>query len=184
MASSGSSGGRQGLIFRQRFGRINLQAISTCSLGQIIQEGKVEILQRLLDEVTFSEFTGDDVSAHSVESIAKLVNVMQLIIEYLLQTQEAQMKVMKSRNEQIKSLKKEKIALERTQLAAKEEAKAAHRQLKILKDALIKTQELVKYPDPYAYLNLAEPRIVSDPVQQVNRSIEQVRLIKLDTIVS
>lgn len=70
--------------FRQRVGKLDWKLISSINLEDIILNMKISELQGVLDEVTFCDFSAVDVKGNTVDSISKLVQLMQLICEYLL----------------------------------------------------------------------------------------------------
>jgi hypothetical protein len=153
------------ILFRHRVGKVNWNSLTTCSVRSIIEKNNVRQLQKLLDNVTFSEFSSDDVKSQSVDSVAKLVNMMQLIIEYQLQCQDTQMNVLKAKIAEMKAVKKEKSALERERTSLLEDRRVYQRQLKLLRQSLTKAQEMIKYPENIQSMILgAQARVVYDPL--------------------
>jgi len=153
------------VIFRQRVGKLNWQQLSTCSLRAVVEKRSIDQLQKVLDNLTFSEFSADDVKSQSAESISKLVNTMQLIIEYQLQCQDVQMNVLKAKNEEMKELKKEKIKLETERVSLHEDRRIYQRQLKLLRQSLSKAQDMIKYPENIQSMILGSTaRVVFDPL--------------------
>lgn len=124
--------------FRQRIGKLDWKAVSSVSVEDIVLNLKISELQSVLDEVTFCDFSAIDVKTNTVESITKLVQLMQLISEYLLHCQEAQFKIMKELNAKGSKLKSnyEKLKLENVSL--KEDCKIYQRQLAMLRKTLSK----------------------------------------------
>ena len=162
------------LRFRQRSGNINWHALSSCDLNKIFK-GNVEQLQKVLDNLTFSEFSSIDVKAQSIENVSKLVNIMQLIIEYLLYSQERSFRNLKSKLSEIKALKKENSNLEKTTAFYKEDRKTYQRQLNFLRKSLSKAQEMVKYPEDIIFASPEKgSRIVFDPKEKWNKENIQV----------
>ena len=61
--------------FRQRVGAINFHAVTSVSLQKVITSNDIGELQKLLDTVTFSNFTEDDCKGQSIGAVTKLVHV-------------------------------------------------------------------------------------------------------------
>ena len=122
--------------YRQRVGNIDWRAITSVKTEEIALSADPTPLQKVLDIVTFCEFRPDDVKNNSIESVSKLVNILQFISEYLLHCQEAQYKAIRDiqtkstkNKEQIEKIKKENLAL-------KEDRKIYQRQLAMLRKSL------------------------------------------------
>ena len=124
--------------FRQRIGKLDWKSVSAVNTEDIVLNLKISELQSILDEVTFCEFSAIDVKTNTVDSITKLVHLMQLISEYLLHCQEAQFKIIKELNAKGSKLKSnyEKLKLENVSL--KEDCKIYQRQLAMLRKTLSK----------------------------------------------
>lgn len=154
------------ISFRQRVGKLNWHSLASCSLRSIVEKKNIGQLQKVLDNITFSEFNSDDVKSQSVESVSKLVNVMQYIIEYQLQCQDAQMKVLKLKSEEVKELKKEKMKLENERVSLHEDRRIYQRQLKLMRQSLTRAQDMIKYPENIQSMIFgAKARVVFDPLQ-------------------
>jgi zinc finger protein DZIP1 len=167
--NSPKADGRKGLLsFRQRMGVLDWNTLSSCSMKTIIEKRDVDQLQRVLDNVTFSEFSEIDVKSQTAGAMSKLVNIMQLIIEYLLHCQEAQMKVMKADKVSIKALKKEKVTFEKEKEYYKEDTKIYQKQLQLLRQSLTKAQDMIKYPESMLSVPLqgVSTRIIFDPFEK------------------
>jgi hypothetical protein len=122
--------------FRQRAGLVDWRAITSVKADDIIVKADTKQLQNVLDVVTFCEFRPDDVRNNSIESVCKMVNILQLISEYLLHCQEAQFKAIRDlqskcsdNKESISKMKKEIVSL-------KEDRKIYQRQLAMLRKSL------------------------------------------------
>lgn len=129
--------------FRYRNGRMNLKALSSLDIDFITRTGSTEELQKVLDTVTFSYYQADDVKASSCETTAKVVNVMQLLVEYLLYCQEQQYQVINGYRNKIIEYKKCNEKLSVTNKALKEDTAIYQRQITTLKQNLIKYQRLL-----------------------------------------
>ena len=79
--------------FRARCGKLNWRVVSSIDLNDIIDNtntytanstDSISELQLALDNVTFCEFNNDDVRNNSIENVAKLVKLMQLMIGNIL----------------------------------------------------------------------------------------------------
>ena len=129
--------------FRYRNGRMNLKALSSLDMDCIMREGGTEELQSVLDTVTFSYYQADDVKSSSCETTAKVVNIMQLLVEYLLHCQEQQYQVINGYRNKILDYKRCNEKLSLTNKALKEDTAIYQRQITTLKQNLIKYQRLL-----------------------------------------
>jgi chemotaxis protein histidine kinase CheA len=122
--------------FRQRTGNIDWRAVTSVKVEDVILKGNPGPLQQVLDAVTFAEFRPDDVKNNSIESVYKLVNILQLIVEYLLHCQEAQFKVMRGMEGKIAVGKDQMSKMKKEVLSLKEDRKIYQRQLAMLRKSL------------------------------------------------
>ncbi len=129
--------------FRYRNGRMNLKALSSLDMDYIMRTGGTEELQSVLDTVTFSYYQAEDVKSSSCETTAKVVNIMQLLVEYLLYCQEQQYQVINGYRNKILDYKKCNEKLSVTNKALKEDTAIYQRQITSLKQNLIKYQRLL-----------------------------------------
>lgn len=122
--------------FRQRAGRLDWRQISSVEVEDIILNLKVDELQKLLDTVTFSEIDRVEVKTSKIDDVTKLLQLMQLIIEYLLHHQENQFSVVHNQNKRIHHLTSKTEAYQRKLEAMKEDVRTYQRQLHILRKSL------------------------------------------------
>lgn len=125
------------LHFRQRAGRFDWRQISSVNVEDVVVHWKVEELQAILDHVTFSEFLPADVRNNTIESVSKLVQIMQLIIEYLLNHQEVQLKQARDLTKKYRHTKDERDKAHKSNLSLTEEIKTYQRQLYVLRKSLM-----------------------------------------------
>lgn len=170
---------KEGLTFRQRVGKINWNALSSCNLRKIVENKYIDHLQKVLDNVTFSEFTEADVRSQSVETISKLVNVMQLIIEYLLCYQEVQIKTIKSNKELITVLKKDKTALVKERAFYSEDTTIYNKQLRLLRNALKTVTDMIKYPEDVVKGTKTSSRIIFDPLEAMQAKTDSPKSVTI-----
>ncbi len=159
--------------FRQRAGPVDWKSVTSVKTEDIVSKADTKQLQTVLDSATFCEFRPDDVRNNSIESVAKLVNILQFISEYLLYCQEVQFKVireMQSKNdnnvEHISKLKKENLAL-------KEDRKIYQRQLAMLRKSLGPDYFL---NNPSASLKELRPPVVTNLLQKPETKEPEHRL--------
>lgn len=126
----------QTFAFRQRIGQVNWKQISSINIEDIIQNLKVNELQALLDNVTFSEITLQDLKQNSIQSIQLLLHINQLIIEYLLFHQEEQYATIHSLQRKVAHLKTQRDSFQQQTITYQEDIKTYKRQLHILRKAL------------------------------------------------
>lgn len=135
---------KSSIAFRHRVGRMDWKMVSSMDVDDIIEHGDISELQSALDSITFCEFKSSDVRNNSIDSVAKLVQVMQLIIEYLLHCQENQYKLVEAlhkKNSKVKSSLKNSINENNT---LKEDVKIYQRQLTIMRHSLTKAQDMLR----------------------------------------
>jgi hypothetical protein len=122
--------------FRQRAGRLDWRRVSSIDVEDVVLNLKVEELQVLLDTVTFSEFDALEVKSNTIEHITKLVNLMQLIIEYLLHHQEHQFHLVRKQTKKIEHLIDKNDTYQRRLETFKEDVRTYQRQLHILRKSI------------------------------------------------
>jgi hypothetical protein len=122
--------------FRQRVGRIDWKVISSCDTEEIVSRNKVADLQALLDILTFSEFDPIEVKTNTIDNVAKLVQLMQYTIEYLLYFQECQFTKIKDQNKKVGKLSEKNQILQQRLQTMKEDIRTYQRQLHILRKSI------------------------------------------------
>lgn len=122
--------------FRQRAGNVDWKAVTSVQVEEVVLKGDPGPLQHVLDVVTFSEFRSVDVKNNSIESVYKLVNILQLIVEYLLHCQEAQFKVIRDLEGKLVIGKEHASKMKKEILSLKEDRKIYQRQLAMLRKSL------------------------------------------------
>lgn len=159
--------------FRQRAGHVDWKSVTSVKIEDIVSKADTKQLQTVLDSATFCEFRPDDVRNNSIESVTKLVNILQFISEYLLHCQEVQFKVIREMQlkndnnvEYISKLKKENLAL-------KEDRKIYQRQLAMLRKSLGPDYFL---NNPSASLKELRPPVVSHLLQKPEAKEPEHRL--------
>lgn len=129
--------------FRKRSGQLKLKSITSLDIDSLIYYGRIDQLQNLLDNVTFSQFKSDDVKSNTSETTAKVVEILQLLVEYLLHCQEKQCETIKDSSVKTSYLKKKNGQQETMISAMKEDTKIYQRQLATLRESLAKCQGLL-----------------------------------------
>ena len=120
-------------------GKLDWKLISSVSLDDIIQKSNISDLQSLLDPITFCEIGSIDIKSNTVESIAKLTHIMQLITEYLLHCQEIQYKTMRDLNTKLTKFKSQCDKYRKENISLREDVKIYQRQLTLLRQSIGKT---------------------------------------------
>jgi septal ring factor EnvC (AmiA/AmiB activator) len=110
--------------------------VSSVDLFAIIDDLRVDELQGALDAVTFSEFTPSDVKRSSIESTTKLVHLMQLMIEYLLYCQEAELQLIHELRDELADWKRANKDLRKENVGLKEDISIYKRQMAALNKSL------------------------------------------------
>jgi hypothetical protein len=132
--------------FRQRAGKLNWKMVSAVNVDNVIENSDTVELQSVIDIITFSEFMPADVKANTVESTSKLVNIMQLVIEYLLYCQESQYRLVQIQQEKNATLKQKLSVYKRELAVVEEDNKIYQRQLSLLRKSLTKSQNYIGQP--------------------------------------
>jgi hypothetical protein len=107
--------GPAAFYFRQRYGSLDWRKISKVNVDDLVREVDLPVLQGLLDDVTFSRITEEELpKTGSDELSVRLIRICQLIIEYQLHCQEAQeaglrslVKQLQHANASVESLREE-----------------------------------------------------------------------------
>ena len=73
--------------FQQRFGSVDLRALSRIDLSDVINTVDVQVLQSIMTNVTFSEVRERDLHLFSDHAMVKLIKVLQFSVEYLMNVQ-------------------------------------------------------------------------------------------------
>lgn len=123
-------------MFRQRAGHVNwkrLTSVNVDSLLSDIDDDAIAELNGCMDNLTFARFTIKDVENNSCDAIVKLVQLMQLIIEYLLCSQESQAKLLVDSVNKNKTTKKRINSLIKEADALREDVKIYKKQLSLIK---------------------------------------------------
>jgi hypothetical protein len=173
--------------FRQRAGLVDWRAITSVKADDIIVKADTKQLQNVLDVVTFCEFRPDDVKNNSIESVCKMVNILQLISEYLLHCQEAQFKAIRDLQSKCTGNKEAMSKMKKEILSLKEDRKIYQRQLAMLRkslgpDNLIGDRAVIlpapKVTNLYEGQHTAEQRSAALEQQQLNAHAIDAEVIK------
>ena len=146
--------------FRQRAGRIEWNNISKIDIDDVIGNGRLGDLQSILDNVTFSEITLNDIGRdQGPGSVLKLVQSMQLMLEYVLQGQEFQAGLVTKMHSKYGPLKKKVSRLETENVFLKEDIKVYKRQLAGLRSRLQAEGKDTDLPSDYGVEDAPESPI-------------------------
>ena len=75
--------------FQQRRGRLDLKRISRINVERVIEDVDIDTLQSVLESIAFADLNVDDLAHYADDHFVKLFRLSQLIIEYLLNVQNA-----------------------------------------------------------------------------------------------
>ena len=73
--------------FQQRYGAIDLRALSRIDLLDVVEAVDVQVLQGIMTNVTFSNVRERDLPLFSDHAMVKLIKVLQFSVEYLMNVQ-------------------------------------------------------------------------------------------------
>ena len=82
------STGRKGFFFQQRRGHLNLRSLASVDLDRLIREVDVDVLQLHIENLAFCNLREEDLRYLSDPQVIKMFKISQLIIEYLLFSQD------------------------------------------------------------------------------------------------
>lgn len=122
--------------FRQRAGSINWNALSSVDIEDVIGKVKVEELQEVLDNITFSTVGTSDIRNCSSDTMTKLVHIFQFTVEYLLHCQEKQNAIIHKIHDRNANLKAVNQKLTQQSEALREDRRIYQRQLSVLKSTV------------------------------------------------
>lgn len=136
------------MMFRQRAGRVNWKRLTSLDYDRLLQDPDGETVGELnscLDNLTFSLFSVKDVEGNSCEAVVLFARVMQLLVEYLLCSQEAQAKVLVETAARAKQLRRRNHGLIREMESMREDVKVYKRQLALLKSRGLDLDQSKRY---------------------------------------
>jgi len=134
---------RSNFRFRTRNGRLNLKRITAVDIDRIREKAEINEIQSLLDNLTFSSYTADDVKSNTCETSSKIVSMLQLTVEYLLYSQESQCEVVSEVVNKNKELKLKNKQLKSSVLALQQDVGIYQSQLYSLKRSLSAAHDLL-----------------------------------------
>ena len=124
------------MMFRQRAGRVNWKRLTSLDYDALLHDRDGETVGELnacIDNLTFALFTARDVEGNSCEAVVLFARVMQLIVEYLLCSQEKQAKTLVETVSRNKQMKRRNHATVRELESMREETKVYKKQLAMLR---------------------------------------------------
>ena len=80
--------GSNGFFFQQRRGHLNLRALANINLDKLVREVDIDLLQSHIENITFCNLREEDLRYFTDPQIVKLFRVSQLMLEYLLYSQD------------------------------------------------------------------------------------------------
>ncbi|KAL3782432.1 hypothetical protein HJC23_006005 [Cyclotella cryptica] len=122
---------------RHREDKIDLRRISKVDIDKVIKDVDLEVLQSLLENITFAEITEDDFDLYSNDCFVKLFQINQLTLEYLLDVQDTLSANLNGLARKYASKKREVENLSKN--LARQDAEVA-----TLRDELHRTREIMK----------------------------------------
>ena len=79
----------RGFHFSQRQGTLDVKSIRLIDLDRVVRETDVDVLQMNIENIAFSHLREDDVRRMSDPDVMKLFRISQLMLEYLLYSQDS-----------------------------------------------------------------------------------------------
>lgn len=149
--------------FKSRVSKINWRLISSIDLDSIISQTKIESLQNIIDEVTFTDIDREDIQCVDNENIIKLTTLLQLLIEYLLHCQESQFKIVQTLSQKNKMLRSKEQESRQLYLQTKEISDSYRKQVEFMKSTLVAPDREAIWDRQYSQTNNA-----NDSIQLIN----------------
>lgn len=122
--------------FRQRVGDVNWRAVSSVDVERIVDDNKIEELQSIIDDVTFCDVKSSDIKGNTIHSTKKLVQLMQLMLEYLLYCQESQLQLVRELQKKNNNMKYQNKVMSQKNESAKEDIRIYRRQIAMMKESI------------------------------------------------
>lgn len=130
--------------FKTRHGKLNLKRITSVDIDRVRERAEINEIQNLLDNLTFSNFTTDDVKSNTCETSSKVVSLLQLTVEYLLYSQEKQCEIVNEVVKRNKELKLKNKQQSNTILALQQDVGIYQNQVYTLKKSLFAAHDLLR----------------------------------------
>lgn len=80
--------GPDGFFFQQRRGHLNLRSVASLNLDKLVREVDIDLLQIHIENITFCNLREEDLRYLTDPQIVKLFRIAQLMLEYLLYSQD------------------------------------------------------------------------------------------------
>jgi hypothetical protein len=80
--------GSDGFFFQQRRGHLNLRSVASLNLDKLVREVDIDLLQIHIENITFCNLREEDLRYLTDPQIVKLFRISQLMLEYLLYSQD------------------------------------------------------------------------------------------------
>lgn len=154
--------------FRYKTGRLNWNIIKSINIDKIVQGNDTSLLQSVLDEITFSDISESDIQNVPSEYSCKLINLLQLTIEYLLICQEDQYSKLYTSSKKSKEMKNSIKQLQRENIGMKEDCKMYQKQIEMMRASLIKLQsgQFVDNSSNASLIHSLNPEIVQEMLEK------------------
>lgn len=136
--------GSKGFFFQQRRGHLDLRGISNIDLEKVVREVDVDTLQLYIENITFCNLREEDLRYLTDPQVIKMFKMSQLIIEYLLYSQDLFVANLGELSKKYVA-KKKSLAKKRRELAELEEAtKHLRNQVKAKKQNISTLEDLLR----------------------------------------
>ncbi|KAI8802569.1 Iguana/Dzip1-like DAZ-interacting protein N-terminal-domain-containing protein [Cladochytrium replicatum] len=173
--------------FKRRKDRLNWRMLSGIHVDSIIREVDIAALQEIIDNVAYCDIESEDLRQIDPNMI-KLFQLSQLIIEYLLYSQDYLSHSYQTASEELKQVTESNTELQGTLNTVMGELDAAKRDNKTLKKGLFAYQVAAKLPQKSSHQNVAghsSSKIVAAPDKsQPNEAKQVIRIIEKQTSTS
>ena len=136
--------GSKGFFFQQRRGHLDLRGISSIDLEKVVREVDVDTLQLYIENITFCNLREEDLRYLTDPQVIKMFKMSQLIIEYLLYSQDLFVANLGELSKKYIA-KKKSLSKKRRELAELEEAtKHLRNQVKAKKQNISTLEDLLR----------------------------------------
>ena len=130
--------------FQQRRGRLDLKRISRINVERVIEDVDIDTLQSVLESIAFADLNVDDLAHYADDHFVKLFRLSQLIIEYLLNVQNALLTYAKDAEDEYSKIEAACKEGERRLRSRKEKMSGLKKELKRNRKTISTYEKLLK----------------------------------------
>eukprot|EP00600_Ochromonadales_sp_CCMP1393_P003028 CAMPEP_0174989194 /NCGR_PEP_ID=MMETSP0004_2-20121128/20579_1 /TAXON_ID=420556 /ORGANISM="Ochromonas sp., Strain CCMP1393" /LENGTH=1304 /DNA_ID=CAMNT_0016242561 /DNA_START=94 /DNA_END=4008 /DNA_ORIENTATION=- len=142
--SLGGMYGSDGFFFQQRRGHLNLRSLAAVNIEKLVREVDVDTLQAHVENITFCNLREEDLRYLTDPQIVKLFRVSQLMLEYLLFSQDKLVDNLNLLSKKYNNKKRGLTKKRRELVELEESTKLLRNQVKAKKQNISTLEDLLK----------------------------------------